>query len=418
MASLARKNLLEDIPRFLIAQAGIVFAVTLVTVQIGIFRGFLKSTALVPEESDADIWVSSAEMVYFELTPSLPVELLFLAREVEGVDLAEPLLLPPGQWKGPGGTIAPLRLIGFDPGGELFSPWNLTQGHIAELQTPYTIIADDSQLDALNLQDLGDQGLINSLPATLVGITEGTQSIASSVFIFTSLETANAYATTGIGTSVNCQVDGEGNIRCNNRYERDLSSSSESVEPPPTPSPLRRSDVLTHILIRAERGEDLQELKQRLNEALPGSQALTRQELAQRTRNYWQSRTGLGFVLGFGAGLGVVVGIAIVGQILYSSVSDRLKEFGTLKAMGASDWVLYRVIIEQALWMAVLGYLPGMALCLGLSHWVSTGMGIIILITPASAAGIFLLTTVMCVGSGFFAIQKVTRVDPAIVFKA
>ena len=100
MASLARKNLLEDIPRFLIAQAGIVFAVTLVTVQMGIFRGFLKSTALIPEESRADIWVSSEEMVYFELTPSLPVELLFQAREVEGVALAEPLLLPPGQWNG------------------------------------------------------------------------------------------------------------------------------------------------------------------------------------------------------------------------------------------------------------------------------------------------------------------------------
>ncbi|MCC5899649.1 MAG: FtsX-like permease family protein [Phormidium sp. BM_Day4_Bin.17] len=418
MASLARKNLLEDIPRFLIAQAGIVFAVTLVTVQMGIFRGFLKSTALIPEESDADIWISSEEMVYFELTPSLPVELLFQAREVEGVALAEPLLLPPGQWNGPGGTIAPLRLIGFDPGGELFSPWNLTQGSLARLQTPYTIIVDDSQLDALNLEGLGDRGTINSLPAEVVGITEGTQSIASSVFVFTSLETANTYATTGIGTSVNCQVDGDGNMACTNTYQRESGTSSEPTEAPPTPSPLRRSDALTHILIRAEAGEDLQGLKQRLNEALPGTQAFTSQELAQRTRDYWQNRTGIGFVLGFGAGLGVVVGIAIVGQILYSSVSDRLKEFGTLKAMGASDWVLYRVIIEQALWMAVLGYLPGMALCLGLSQWVSSSMGIIILITPASAAGIFLLTTVMCVGSGFFAIQKVTRVDPAIVFKA
>ncbi|WP_159787164.1 FtsX-like permease family protein [Sodalinema gerasimenkoae] len=418
MASLARKNLLEDIPRFLIAQAGIVFAVTLVTVQMGIFRGFLKSTALIPERSEADIWISSEEMVYFELTPSLPVELLFQAREVEGVALAEPLLLPPGQWNGPGGTIAPLRLIGFDPGGELFSPWNLTQGSLARLQTPYTIIVDDSQLDALNLEGLGDRGMINSLPAEVVGVTEGTQSIASSVFVFTSLETANTYATTGIGTSVNCQVDTDGNMACTNTYQRQPRTSSEAIEPPPTPSPLRRSDALTHILIRAEAGEDLQGLKQRLNEALPGTQAFTSQELAQRTRDYWQNRTGIGFVLGFGAGLGVVVGIAIVGQILYSSVSDRLKEFGTLKAMGASDWVLYRVIIEQALWMAVLGYLPGMALCLGLSQWVSSSMGIIILITPASAAGIFLLTTVMCVGSGFFAIQKVTRVDPAIVFKA
>jgi len=53
----------------------------------------------------------------------------------------------------------------------------------------------------------------------------------------------------------------------------------------------------------------------------------------------------------------------IVGQILYTSVSENLKEFGTLKAMGASDRVIYSVIVEQALWMAILGYLPGMVLC-------------------------------------------------------
>ena len=68
MASLARKNLLEDIPRFLVAQAGIMFAVVLVTVQLGIYRGFLKSTALIVDEAEADLWVSSEDMVYFELT--------------------------------------------------------------------------------------------------------------------------------------------------------------------------------------------------------------------------------------------------------------------------------------------------------------------------------------------------------------
>ena len=172
---------------------------------------------------------------------------------------------------GPGGTIAPLRLIGFDPGGELFTPWNISQGSLAQLQTPYTVIVDDSQLDALNLEGIGDRGTINSLPAELVGITEGTQSIASSVFVFTSLETANTYATTGIGTSVNCQVDGDGNMACTNTYQREPRTSTEPIDSPPTPSPLRRSDALTHILIRAEAGEDLQVLKERLTMRLsPG----------------------------------------------------------------------------------------------------------------------------------------------------
>ncbi len=116
--------------------------------------------------------------------------------------------------------------------------------------------------------------------------------------------------------------------------------------------------------------------------------------------------------------MGVIVGMVIVGQILYASVSDHIKEFGTLKAMGASDRFIYSIIIEQALWMSVLGYLPGMALCLGVSYWAITTQGILILITPLTAAGVLVVAMGMCVGSALFAIQKVTRVDPAIVFKA
>jgi putative ABC transport system permease protein len=68
--------------------------------------------------------------------------------------------------------------------------------------------------------------------------------------------------------------------------------------------------------------------------------------------------------------------------------------------------------------MAVLGYIPGMSLCLGLSHWALQTQGIMILITPVTAGGVLGLTVLMCLGSALFAIQKVTNVDPAIVFKA
>jgi putative ABC transport system permease protein len=108
----------------------------------------------------------------------------------------------------------------------------------------------------------------------------------------------------------------------------------------------------------------------------------------------------------------------IVGQILYASVADHIREFGTLKAMGASNWVIYSVIVEQALWMAVLGYIPSMALCYALSSWTLGAKGVLILIEPTTAATVFVITVVMCVGSALFAVQKVTRVDPAIVFKA
>jgi len=190
----------------------------------------------------------------------------------------------------------------------------------------------------------------------------------------------------------------------------------EIAQPPL--EPLTEADRITYVLIQKAPGETIQNLKQRLEAAIPDVLAYSQAEMVEHTQKYWQSRTGIGFILGLGAGVGIIVGIVIVGQILYASVSDHLKEFGTLKAMGASDWLIYRIILEQALWMAVLGYVPGMALCWGVSSWTFASQGIMILITPGTAAGAFVVTVLMCISSALFAIQKVTRVDPAIVFKA
>ena len=167
-----------------------------------------------------------------------------------------------------------------------------------------------------------------------------------------------------------------------------------------------------------ESDENLQQLKRRIEATIPESRAYTKQEMIHKIRTFWQRSTGIGFILGLGAVVGVIVGMVIVGQILYSSVSDHLKEFGTLKAMGASNKIIYGVIVEQALWMAILGYIPGMLLCWGLGTWTLVSQGIVILITPMTAVGVFGITVFMCVGSALFAIQKVSHVDPAIVFKA
>jgi putative ABC transport system permease protein len=411
MASIARKNLFEDIPRFLVAQAGIMFAVSLVTIQTGILNGFTRSTTLAIDNSQADIWVSASEMVYLELTLPLPAGMVLQAQEVEGVRRAEALSIRGATWRSASGEIAPVRLIGFSPQGQLFTPGALTNGDWTALEQPYTFILDESNLDSLNLKQPGEEASIGSLPAKLVGLTQETQSIASSPFLFTSLESANTYVTSGLTSTTSCRWV-SGNLQCTNVYQR-----SQPNTAPPRPASLTASDTITYVLIQAEPGQDLQSLKQRLEQALPATRAHTKAEMSSLTRDYWQRRTGIGFVLGLGAAVGVIVGMVIVGQILYSSVVDHLKEFGTLKAMGASDWLLYRVIIEQALWMATLGYIPSMGLCLALGAWTFATQGIMILITLPTAAGVLGITVVMCVGSALFAIQKVTQVDPAIVFK-
>lgn len=410
MASVARKNLFEDIPRFLVAQAGIMFAVSLVTIQVGIFNGFSRSVGVLIDRSAADIWVSSNDMVNLELTLPIPAGHLKLAQQVDGVERAEPLLLGGGTWRSPAGKITSVRLFGFATGGQLFNPSPLIEGSLNSLNQPYTVIADKATLDSLGVSRLGEKANIGSLGVELVGLTEDTQSIASSTYLFTAIETAKAISTGGRTANLNCRFQ-DGDFSCTNTYE-------QSTQTNPAPTPLADTDPITYVLVQARSGEDITALKQRLERSLPDTMALTREEMASRTRSYWIERTGVGFILGLGAAVGVVVGMVIVGQILYSSVSDHLKEFATLKAMGVSDRIVYGIIIRQALWMAVLGYIPSLALCVGLGFWTFSTQGIMILITPTTATVIFGITVLMCVSSALFATQKVTRVDPAIVFKS
>ncbi|CAD5911353.1 ABC-type antimicrobial peptide transport system, permease component [Planktothrix tepida] len=418
MASLARKNLFEDIPRFLVAQAGIMFAVSLVTIQNGILTGFIRSSSILIDHSKADIWIASKDMIHLELTMPISLERVTQAQTVSGVEQAEAFIFRNARWRDPvENKIHAVTVVGSDPEGELFSPWNIIKGDINALKQPYTIMVDESKLDALKLKNIGDIAKLGGLEAKLGGITQGTQSIVSNSFVFTSLKNANAYVNSPVKTQTRCQVQDNEDFQCTQSYE-DQSSNQKSTDIPP-PRALNLADPITYVLIKAKPGQDLTQLKQKLDDALPDDvQVLTREEMSTVMRTFWQKRTGVGFVLSLGAAVGVLVGMVVVGQILYSSVTDHLKEFGTLKAMGASDWVIYGIILEQALWMAVLGYIPGMALCLGVASWAGATQGILILITPLSALGVFGLTVAMCTGSAFFAIQKVTKVDPAIVFKA
>jgi len=390
MVVLARKNLFADLPRFLVALCAVIFAVTLLTVQTGIYNGFVKSTSLLIEESKADIWLAARQMAYLEVTLPLPYASVARARAVPGVLRAEPIILRTALWRSRHDTLDPGRVVGFDPNGTLFAPGNLSRSDLQKLREPYTFFADAAQLGSLDLRAVGEQGTIGGLRARLVHLTHGTQSIISPTFIYTSLETANAYTPSALSF---------------------LTPASDA-----RPAPLADSDSINYILIAARDRRNIAALKQSLERAVPESRALTRQEMMQLTRTYWLQRTSIGFALSLTALLGLIVGAVVVGQILYVSVSEHLKEYGTLRAIGAADALLYGVIMRQAFYMAVLGYVPSLLLSYLIAS-IASHRGVSILITPAIAAVVFALTLAMCIVAAVFAMQRVVRVDPAVAFR-
>jgi putative ABC transport system permease protein len=170
-------------------------------------------------------------------------------------------------------------------------------------------------------------------------------------------------------------------------------------------------------VIRLRSGADAAQVKFEL-QAIYGSDVLvlTINEFADRARDFLLRSRPINFIFGLGAGVGFLIGFAIVYQMLFTDVSNHLPLFATLKAIGYSDGYLRLIVLEESVILSVLGYLPGAALAWGLYAITVKATNLPLRITPARGALIFGLTVVMCVLSGLLAMRKLRQADPADVF--
>ncbi|HEY9846589.1 MAG TPA: FtsX-like permease family protein, partial [Candidatus Caenarcaniphilales bacterium] len=135
----------------------------------------------------------------------------------------------------------------------------------------------------------------------------------------------------------------------------------------------------------------------------------------QKEKAYWESDPS-GVVLNFGAVMGFIVGVIVVYQVLYSDVAEHLPEYATLKAMGYADRALLMVVLQEAMILALLGFIPGCVASVGVYKLLSSLTKIPLALRPDVASQVFLLTLVMCGMAGAIAIQKLRKADPADVF--
>lgn len=143
---------------------------------------------------------------------------------------------------------------------------------------------------------------------------------------------------------------------------------------------------------------------------------LTNESFAQAEKAYWAKTTPIGFVFGLGVIVSFIVGIVIVYQIIYADIADHLPQYAMLKAIGYSDRYLIVVLIQEALLLAVLGYIPGFIVSLGLYQLAATATMLPIFMTIERGFTVFVLTVTMCLISAFTTIRKLNSADPADVF--
>jgi putative ABC transport system permease protein len=369
---LAARNLFHDRLRFTATITGIVFSMVLVTVQMGLFVSFRYMVTTMIDHAPADLWVMPIGTKCFEDPSLLDERERFRALSVAGVADVVPILVSFAQWHIPSGGTTPVLLIGSDRNELSLQPWNIVAGDLHDLSIPDAVAVDQSYFERLGTSGLGDTVEIGNLKAKIRLITKGIRSFTTTPYVFTPLDRARAYA---------------------------------GILP----------NKATHLLVHIAPGANLETVRIHLNGVLAKAMALTPDAFRSRSRSFWLFGTGAGAALFAGALLGMIVGVVIVSQALYSSTKEFSNEFATLRAIGSSSRYIYTVIIIQALISAVIAF--SVAAAMGMVIVRATAESALPVLIPSSLmASLFLLTIAMCVLSAMAAVVHVMRTDPAVVF--
>ncbi|PZV17854.1 MAG: ABC transporter [Pseudanabaena sp.] len=143
---------------------------------------------------------------------------------------------------------------------------------------------------------------------------------------------------------------------------------------------------------------------------------LTRQEFIDLELNYWAEATPIGFIFNLGVGMGFIVGVVIVYQVLYKDVSDHLAEYATLKAMGYSNLYLFGLILQESLLLSLCGFLPAILICVILYKLTQSSTGLLMELDGDRILQLFFVTVSMGSISGTLSLRKVQTADPAEIF--
>ena len=367
--------------RFVVALAGIAFAVILILMQAGFLASLTESAVRYHQRFRYDVALFSRDSQFIVRPQSFSDRRLYQALAVEGVRSVSPVYIFPSVWRNPY-TLGSHSIftVGIDP--------------------------EDDVLDAPGVRENREQLRRQDVVLFDAGSRPEHGPIAERFAAGDKIETEvnDRHVTVGglytMGTSYGIDA---GILTSGPNFLRLF--------------PNRRKNQIDLGLIRLEPGADPIAVRDRLRALLPEDVlVMTKADFIARETAYWNQATPTGFVFGFGAVMGFVVGTIIVYQILFADVTEHLPEYATLRAIGYSSRYLSGVVVQQALILAVLGYIPGVLVALELYHLAQRATKVPMALTPERAIGVLVATIVMCALSGLLALRRVRRLDPAEVF--
>ena len=374
MVDLAVKILLDDKGRFAATLSGVAFAVALVYVQVGLFVGLLAGASITIDRMDADLWVATHNTPNVDFANAFPETYVGRVRSVPGVGRADNLIVWFATVALPGGAKESVIFYGLEDFRRWNLPWKVVEGDPEDLRRGPFVLLDDSATRRFGPFAVGDHREFSGRRLKVIGRTEEARSFTTSPIAFLDYRVAQSLA----------------------------------------PDELR--DRTTYILVKLEPGADPKRVAGEIRKRLPYHDVHTKLEWSKLSRDYWVESTGLGLTMFLTVSLGCLVGVIVVAQTLYTSTTEHLGEFATVKAIGGRDRTIYGVILEQACIAACLGYLLGTGASMAMVPLLAR-IDMPLVIRPDHAAIIFAGTLGLCLLASAWSFRRISNIDPAIVFR-
>ncbi len=369
MFKLAWKNLLHDRTRLVISVGGVSLAMVLILVMAGVFAGSEEHAVAYIKNQPAPLWMMQNGVANMHMSSSiLPPGTLEQVKAVPGVQEAVGLLYA-NAGIDVNGELVYSYIFAVDHGVPFGGPWEMDSG-VTDLAPDEVII--DRDLAARYGVGLGDTVNILGLDLKIAGLSKGTFGIATSI-TFINKETLAALM--GV---------------------------------PP--------EVDSYILIQPEPGMNPDILAGNLCALVPGNRVMTQAEFAASDQEMIR-QMGADIIKAMNT-VSYVVGLLVIALTIYTATLERAREYGMLKAIGASFGALVRVVFAQAYLSAGLGMLVGTGLAYAIAALVNRLLPeMLILIRPADVLAQLPVLLVVAALAALLPLGRIARLDPMVVFK-
>ena len=367
--------------RLLIALAGIGFADILMFIQLGFQAALFDSSVTFHKALKGEIFLMSPQSDALGFTQPFSSRRLYESAAVEEVESVVPIYLNYGSWKNPiEGNTRTILTIAFNPAQNPLQFPGIKE-NIDQIKLPDVVLFDQrSRVEFGAIPDLLQQnGVVKAEVSSRKVTVRGLFSMGAS-------------------------FAADGNI---------ITSDINFLRLFPD----RQKGLIDVGIINLKSGTNIEQVKTTLKAKLPQDvKVFDREEFIQEEIKYWQNATAIGFIFTLGTAIGFVVGIVIVYQILYTDVANHLPEYATLKAMGYKDSYFIILVFQEAIILAVLGFLPGYLIATGLYSLAAGATALPLAMTANRATTVLILTIIMCCASGSVAVKKLSAADPADIF--